>query len=171
MNPLHAMNDTELEVALHQAVALRDAPAAWVHAAVGLWKAPAQGRLGTALRRIQAVLTFDSLGAMPLAAGMRSLGSPSRQLLFSADGLDIDLRIRPDGAAFALSGQVLGNLGAGRVALAPEGAPDAPSHAASLDDLGEFRLPGVPPGRYLLSLQSDEQLVCLPAIDLAPAGS
>jgi hypothetical protein len=128
-----------------------------------------------ALQQIAAVLTFDSWAAPALAAGMRSMRSATRQLLFSASGRDIDLRIDAMGDACSLTGQVLGPDEAGvvRVAFLGHGAgavagnaPLAPDREAVLDSLGEFRVDGLAPGHYRLTLLVGDDEITLPQVQV-----
>ena len=182
-DPLRALSDDELLARLPKAAALPDAPAAWTARVVASWQAPqaAQAPLGARIaeaadglrQRVQAWLSFDSWASAPLAAGLRSTGvSTTRQLVFSAEGRDIDLRIAPTGARFSVSGQVLGPDESGSVALAPESlagdaAEDAASaHLATLDALGEFHLADIEPGRYRLALRLPTHDIVLPPFDV-----
>jgi hypothetical protein len=126
----------------------------------------------SALRRLLALLTFDSAGASPLAFGMRSAGGTVRQMLFSAEGHDIDLRIQAAGdaapALWGFSGQVLGPQAQGLVSITD--AQGQAAGASALDDLGEFRLPAVASGQYTLTLSLGEHEIVLPSIDV-PQGA
>ena len=112
------------------------------------------------------MLTFDSWAAPALALGMRSLRAPTRHLLFSSLGRDIDLRIAQVAGAFCLTGQILGPDEAGQIELAP--LPDAApaQHVGALDGLGEFRIDGVARGQYRLCLRLGSDLITLPPIDV-----
>lgn len=150
---------------------LPDAPEALQRSAIGLF--PAAGALGTlkalaqaVVTQISAVLTFDSWAAPALAAGMRSGRSPTRHLLYSAQGRDIDLRIAPEAGAYALAGQILGPDETGRVELADVAAADAPPRVVPLDALGEFRLEGVPRGAYRLTLHLGSDSIVLPPLEM-----
>ena len=92
----------------------------------------------TLLRTLQAALSFDSWAQPSLALGMRSTATELRHLLYSVDGRDIDLRVVPSGAEFAISGQVLGPDEHGVVELAPEGIGGRTPLFAALDALGEI---------------------------------
>jgi hypothetical protein len=169
-DPLTQLSDEELLARLPQAAALPDAPAAWMQRAVAAWQAPLGVRLAGAAQglseRVQAWLRFDSWAGAPLAAGLRSTGtSATRQLIFSAEGRDIDLRIAPsDGELFSVSGQVLGPDERGTVTLAREDG--TVPNEAPLDDFGEFHLAGVEPGRYSLRLLLPAQELQLPVFDV-----
>jgi hypothetical protein len=124
------------------------------------------------LRQLAAVLTFDSWAASPLAAGLRGARQPTRQLLFSAEGRDVDLRISAaeEDNRFVLTGQVFGPDDAGVARLRAQSgdptAPAAPEQLGPLDEMGEFRLPAVAAGRYVLSLQLGDAEIVLPPIEL-----
>ena len=92
------------------------------------------------LRRIMAALTFDS--GSTLALGMRSGASPTRQLMFTAQGVDLDVRIATQGDEATVSGQVLGPDATGMAVL----ANSAMSITVQLNALSEFVLPAVPSG-------------------------
>lgn len=174
--PLTALSDAELLARLPDAAALPDAPADWQRRALAAWRAPTPASLTDAVQalrqRVLAVLSFDSWVVAPLAAGLRLGGaahSTTRQLVFSAEGRDIDLRIAPSGQRFTVSGQVLGPDDHGAVALSPE-QPSASVHEAPLDAFGEFRLADVVPGRYRLSLLLSEHEIELPPFDVGGPG-
>lgn len=172
MTSLADLSDDAFDRRLREAVALPEVPAALTHAAVALWPATAAPGLAGLLRRLQAVLSVDSWAAAPTALGLRGPRSPTRQLLFSAEGCDIDLRISPAGEGFALSGQVLGPYESGTVALhqvpaTSDLAVPGPRHT-TLDMLGEFHLASVAGGRYQLSLQLGGDEIVLPPIEVGP---
>lgn len=182
---------------------LPDAPASWVAAAIAQWPAasvpasvvrpaPLDAWLA-GLRRVLATLRFDSAAQPALALGMRGGRAATRQLLFSAEGYDLDLRLTPDatGPSWQLDGQVLGPEGPMRVALtttggavpgdptgpagsarpsAPPTSADAPTApqglATEVDELGEFHFQGLEGGRWRLQLQLPQLLVDLPPIEL-----
>jgi anti-sigma factor RsiW len=98
-------------------------------------------------QRIVAVLRFDSAQA-PLPVGRRSGSSTERQLLFTAETLDLEVRITQSGSLWEVSGQVLNADARGLAELqGPVG-----EMRATLDEVGEFLLMPVPPGRYALIL-------------------
>jgi hypothetical protein len=115
------------------------------------------------LRRIVAALTFDSAANLTPAFGMRSVQSAARQLVYSAEGSDVDLRLTPLKDQWVLVGQLLGeNCEPGEVTLEGE----AGSAVASLNELCEFTLPPVPAGKYKLFLRLGSIEVEVPGIDL-----
>ena len=99
------------------------------------------------LRRIVALLTFDSRTAGP-AFGMRSLPAESRQLLYSAEDIDLDLRITMQNDECILAGQVIGEgCAEGHVEISGV----AGRSEATLNDVCEFTLPPIPAGDYSLT--------------------
>ena len=154
----------------HALLELPDAPAALQRAAIGLWPGSTPATTLAAgvqalWTRVTAVLDFDSWAAPALASGMRSLRSPTRQLLYRAGSRDIDLRIAPTERAWALAGQVLGPEAPGRVELTRLDA-GAEARVTPVDELGEFRLEGVARGIYSLTLYAGADEVLLPPFDV-----
>lgn len=160
--------DAELESALRLSRTLTDAPESLIQRALGLWQArtpPRQAEPGAPLaglrRRLSALLDFDS--ATSAAAGLRSGGDGMRQLLFSAEGRDVDLRIAAHGGTRCrISGQILGPDEAG-VALLTCGDFQAET---AWNELSEFSFEDVPPGRCRITLRSTEWELVLPDMDI-----
>lgn len=167
MNTEPDPDDEALVRALRATRVMHDAPEAVLRQALALFEARAPAPAAPAPRsRLLALLAFDSAGASPLAFGKRSGGSAMRQLLFSLDGRDIDLRIAPAAQAgqFELSGQVLGPDAGGTVLLVRGDGSD--EHAAALNGLGEFRLPPVAAGRWHLTLDLGALAIDLPPLEI-----
>lgn len=173
MKPVDRLTDDEFAHLVQRAAALPDAPAALIRAAIDLWPAahaaaaaPAAALKAAAqagLRLVAAVLSFDSWAQPAVARGMRAGPSETRHLLFSAMGRDIDLRISPLADRFALTGQILGPDDAGTVTLCGLDADGGEAQSVALDALGEFRIDGVAPGRYRLTLtMGGDELVLAP---------
>jgi anti-sigma factor RsiW len=99
-------------------------------------------------RHVVAVLRFDSVGLAP-AFGVRSGEPGARQLLYSTDTHDIDLRLESTDQTWFLSGQVLGESTAGGKA---ELIGETGSRQTELNEQSEFILPDVPTGVYNLTL-------------------
>ncbi|MBS1177907.1 MAG: hypothetical protein H6R06_2319 [Proteobacteria bacterium] len=165
--------DEQIEQWLRASRTLEDAPDWLVERVIAqgastLAAAAPQPTLGEALRRVLARLVSDT-GAVPtLALGLRSAGPGTRQLLYAAEGRDIDVRITPAspaGGGWVISGQVLGPAFHGEVRLAGEGIDER----APLDDSAEFRFGPVPAGRWQLMLVGHGLQVELPALDIAAA--
>jgi len=168
--------DEQIEQALRASRTLQDAPEGLIERAIGLWPAAPEApaalppSIGQALRRVLARLVSDSGFAPAPALGLRSGAAGVRQLLFAAEGRDIDLHVAPaaDGAAgWQLSGQVLGPDLHGEVHLTGPG----PEARAALDELAEFRFGPLAPGRWQLSLLAGELQIELPAFELPAAGA
>lgn len=116
------------------------------------------------LKRIVAALSFDSSSNLAPAFGVRSGQSTSRQLLYSAEENDIDLRIMPEQENWIVTGQVLGeDCVGGRIEL--EGRSGELT-AADLNDLCEFILPPVPAGSYRVRLRLGNVEVEIPQLEL-----
>jgi hypothetical protein len=170
-DPDDSAADAEFGQRLRRALrALPDAPALLQRAAIGLWPGPTDavtlaGSVRALWGRVAAVLAFDSWAAPALATGMRSLRSPTRQLLYRAGSRDIDLRIAPADRAWSLAGQVLGSDEPGRVELTRLDA-GAEARGTPLDAVGEFRLDGVASGIYSLTLYTGADEVLLPPFDV-----
>jgi hypothetical protein len=172
MKPLQNLSDDEFSNRLRQAlVVLPDAPAAWQAAATKLWpttssaetlKALVQG----VLNHLTAVLTFDSWAMPALAHGMRSVSSPTRHLLYSSEGRDIDLRISPDYENFSLTGQILGPDEAGTIEFSSVGNTSGVSYVSSLDALGEFRIDGLGRGIYTMTLHVGKDQIVIPDVEV-----
>ena len=183
--PPERWSDDELLGELRLAIAaLPDVPATLQRAALQLWPVAAAkpgaglvaqaGALLAQARHLVAVLAFDSWAQPMLAHGMRSVRAPTRHLLFSAEGRDVDLRVIPNAASYSIAGQVLGPDDAGSIELVAElGADLAVERAhsgtaltAQLDALGEFRIDSVPPGRYVMTLRLAAGDIVLPAVNV-----
>jgi hypothetical protein len=114
------------------------------------------------LRRIIAILTFDSRLAGP-AFGIRSLRSTSRQLLYSAQETDLDLRITVQNDECIVAGQVIRD---GCVSGMVEISGDAGSAAANLNEVCEFTLPAIPLGNYSLRVKMPDVQIEIPELEL-----
>ncbi len=133
-------DDESLAAALRATRMLVDAPEPLVRRALDLG-CPAspvrQPAPGSTWRQLVATLRFDSASLGLLASGRRGAATrghlASRQLLYSVDGRDIDLRLAPldGGTRWVLSGQVLGPELAGRAELHEE-ATGGPAGSAAV---------------------------------------
>jgi hypothetical protein len=114
------------------------------------------------VRRVVASLAFDSLITAP-AFGLRSQTSGGRQLIYSTESADIEVRVSPENE---LAGQILGSLTCenGDVNLESESF----SASAKLNDLCEFSFGFVPAGTYKISVHLPDLLVETPQIELGP---
>ena len=168
--------DAALARTLQRSRVLEDAPEALIQRAIDLFKpraratAPAASAAAPAgLRRLLAVLAVDSAALAPQGQGLRAGparpgGRVPRQLLYTIDGRDVDVRLEPTaGGQWLLSGQVLGPDRRGRVLL----RGDATVHESAWDELAEFRFDPVPPGRWVLEVEGEDWAAELPALELA----
>lgn len=127
-----------------------DVPPAALARAMGIFRSRATPTppLSGLHRRILAVLRFDSKGLAP-AFGVRSGAPGPRQLLYSAEAYDLDLRIEVSDQEWIVSGQVLGeSVSGGRVVL----QGDVGTKQATLNEQSEFALPPAQAGNYKLIL-------------------
>ena len=114
------------------------------------------------IRRVIAVLTFDSRKAGS-TFGLRSIRTASRQLLYSAQETDVDLRISVHNEECVLSGQII-REGCQEGVVEISGASG--SAAASLNELCEFTLPPIPIGNYSLKVKMPDVEIEIPELDL-----
>ncbi|HEY0431528.1 MAG TPA: hypothetical protein VGC61_06905 [Pyrinomonadaceae bacterium] len=116
------------------------------------------------LRRLVAALSFDSSSNLAPAFGVRAGQATSRQLLYSAEENDIDIRITPEGETWIVAGQVLGeDCSGGRIEI--EGAGELAT--AELNDLCEFTLPPLPAGSYAVRLRLGSADIEIPKLELS----
>jgi len=100
---------------------------------------------------------------MAPAFGVRSGQAASRQLVYSAEDHDIDLRLAFDNEMWVVSGQVLReDCGEGRVEIDGPGGV----RSAGLNETCEFVLPAVSPGNYVLRVSMPDVLVEIPQLEL-----
>jgi hypothetical protein len=173
-------DDERLAQALRDSRGLEDAPEPWVLRAIDLFntqprRAPRAARAG--LPRLLAALRFDSLGASPLAFGRRSTATEQRQLLYTLEACDVDLRVAAAEGhddRFVVSGQLLGPDSQGVVfaqaagAVAGAAADQAHLASAALNEFGEFRLPPLGVGEWRLTLELADKTIELPLLVLPP---
>lgn len=175
--PTPSLNDASLEQALRDSRALQDAPELLIQRAIDLWQhrpmarpaAPAPAAV--LLQRVLAALRFDSRATSAVAMGLRSTALlETQQLLFSAAGHDIDLRLTPkttaDGLrAWEVRGQVFGPSPAGTVEL----VCGEVSVFQAWDDLGEFCFDAVGTGQWRAVLRGAEVEIETPPFELGDA--
>ncbi|MFP5397130.1 MAG: hypothetical protein ACLGIT_02290 [Gammaproteobacteria bacterium] len=164
--------DRALEQALRRSREFEDAPEALIQRAIDIFQPRAAVRAPAApelLRRVVATLGFDSAAGAPQALGLRAAGGAgagggARQLLYTAEERDIDLRVVPaaDGRHWQISGQVLGPETAGRAELR---CADRVAEVA-WNELAEFRFDAVPAGRCTLTLRAADWELALPPLEL-----
>jgi hypothetical protein len=116
------------------------------------------------LSRIVAALTFDSLTAAP-AYGLRSQPGVGRQLVYSTETIDIDVRVSAENDEWQIAGQVPGSLcTSGEVTL----ESDSFSVSTKLTGLCEFSFSSVPEGTYKLSVQLPDVTIETPPLEIGP---
>jgi len=114
------------------------------------------------LPRIVATLVFDSRSASP-AFGMRSLRTTSRQMLFSAQDTDVDLRVAVQNDECTVTGQIIRD-GCASGVVEISGATG--SAETTLNELCEFALPTVPVGNYSLRIRMADVEIEIPELEL-----
>ena len=139
-----------------------EAPRDVVADVVNLFRKQAEARPPSMARRLMAALSFDSFTTTP-AFGMRSGRAASRQLVYSVEGNDIDLRVTGEEDQWIISGQVLReNCAAARVEV--DGASGSAS--TTLNDNCEFTLPPLPGGEYSLRILISDLEIEIPRLIL-----
>lgn len=165
--PLDGLPDAPLERLLRGSRGLEEAPEHLIQRAIGLWQPRAMARPAApagALRRLAAALSFDSGAVAPAAFGLRSGALATRQLLFTAEGHDVDLRLEPmPGGLWRISGQVLGPDRLGSAVLLPAGAP---AQQVAWSPLAEFSFDPVAAGACQLLLRSEAWEIDIPDVPL-----
>jgi hypothetical protein len=149
-------------IGLMRADTLENPPTALVESARNIFPSRKKSRepAPSFVRRVVASLSFDSLTAGP-AFGLRSQSS-GRQLIYSTETADIELRVSPENE---VAGQILGaTCEHGEVNLAGESF----SASATLNELCEFSFGSVPAGIYKISVQLPGELVDIPQLELGP---
>lgn len=139
-----------------------DVPGEVVSAAIDIFSRQLQPTTPSSLRRIVATLIFDSLGSTP-AFGMRSGQTSSRQLLYSAEGSDLDLRITVQNDQCVVAGQVLRDGCKGGLV---EIVGAIGSAETSLNELCEFTFPALPLGNYKLRVKMEDVEIEVPELEL-----
>lgn len=169
MNDAPIPDDELLQRRLRDSRQLEDAPEHLIQRAIDLWQPRAAAATESgALRRWIATLRFDSAASDHLALGLRTGGaSTTRQMLFSAEGRDIDLRLEPlADRRWRISGQVLGPDAAG---IAELRCGDAAPQQVAWNELCEFEFEPVATGICALTLRADGWEIGFPSFDLARA--
>jgi len=120
------------------------APVELVNYAKNLFRGQRGAPKPSLVERVLAVLAFDSLTVAP-GFGLRSGLAAGRQLIYSTEMADIDLRVSPQSGEWEIAGQILGSSHSeGKVNL----ESDAFSASANLNELSEFSFRSVPRGTY-----------------------
>ncbi|HKG58700.1 MAG TPA: hypothetical protein VKB05_02895 [Pyrinomonadaceae bacterium] len=139
-----------------------DAPAELIQQAKSIFREKVVTHGPSLLQLIVASLTFDSLTNAP-AFGLRSQTTAGRQLIYSTETADIDVRVSPENDQWQIAGQLLGaDCPGGDVDL----VGDDFSASAELNELCEFSFGSVPAGAYKISLRLPDQLIETPRLEL-----
>ena len=162
--------DEALSRELRASRQLFEAPEAVIQRAIHVFaaQAPAPAPAPRLLQRLLATLTFDSASLTPLGAGLRSESAATRQLLFSAEGRDVDLRVAAadDGQHFIVSGQVLGPDETGVAVLKCSDG----EFSAAWNELSEFQFVPVGLGPCRVTLRAEGWEIELPPLQLGNVG-
>lgn len=130
-----------------------DAPADALRYARNLMRSRLSEERPTLLRRVLAVLQAE-IQIGDVAFGERSAGeAKARQILFQTEDHAIDLRIKPDGDAFVIHGQILGDGFDNGSAVLSDGSQE---NTFEIDRNSEFRSGKIAPGEYSLTLKGSE---------------
>jgi anti-sigma factor RsiW len=114
-------------------------------------------------QRLIARLQGDSAQAS-FAFGMRSGTGSERTLSYVAEDWDIALQLTPWAGQWQVRGQMLGPEVAGTITLESEADP----LVAPVNELGEFALPPVEPGRYRLHIRTETREILVESLELEP---
>ena len=154
--------------ALRQAIGLmriddvENAPASLIRSAKAMFRNRGANREPSRLARVLAALTFDSLTTKP-AFGLRSGATAGRQLVYSTEMADIDLRVSAQSGEWEIAGQILGSSESrGNVNL----VSDTFSASADLNELAEFGFQSVPSGIYTMFVHLPELEIEIPPLQL-----
>jgi len=154
---------TQLET-LRQTITLMrtdaNAPAHLIAETKGLFRRQGIREQASLLSRVITTLTFDSFTSAP-AFGLRSASSTGRQLIYSSDRVDIDLRVAQEGEGWTVAGQILGADCAG-VDVKLES--DSFSTSADVSELCEFAFRPVPDGVYKIVVELEDAIVETPRL-------
>jgi len=138
-------------------------PAEIVQWGLNLFQPLLQPSIGGSLRKMIAALVFDTFD-QPLQAGVRRVGAPSRQLLFRAGDVDVDVKIESMEAndRITLVGQVLSTTAkffdSTPVKLESHGVV---RYRTMTNLVGEFSFDEVPKDTYHLSVDLPEGQITL----------
>jgi hypothetical protein len=150
-------------IALMRSDTAEDAPVELV-ATVKNYPRTVVTRQPSLVHRIVASLTFDSLTTAP-AFGLRSQTAAGRQLIYSTETADIDVRVTTENEEWQIAGQVLGaECATGDVDL----QGDSFSASAKLNELCEFSFGSVPAGTYKISVRLPDVVIETPRLELGP---
>ncbi|TAK27594.1 MAG: hypothetical protein EPO21_23795 [Chloroflexota bacterium] len=147
-------------------------PPIWVtRRAIRLFRERGPRPRPTLLQRVAAALVFDNTWQPQLAGIRGSTLTSTRQMLFSADDIDVDVRVDgTDGQCeVMLVGQVLPNVDDGRDLSGVEihllqGRREL-FHRVT-DRLGEFTIGRLPHGKYRLLIRLSDREITIPGFEI-----
>ena len=120
-------------------------------------------------KEIVANLVYDSFNE-PLPSGVRQRDLPTRQTLYQADGLQLDLKIQLADEKGMIIGQVLAEerrneppMGL-RIDLSQKGEN---VRSSETNEWGEFIFEGPPQGNYEIQISFPDKLVKLPPLTVS----
>lgn len=167
MKPVPPMSDEELIELGRASRRMENAPQAPLEQAFAIWR-PRPATPGL-MQRLVARLRFDDATAA-MAPALRSAKPRVRQMIFSVDNVDIDLRIESAAVlgpgTWIVRGQVLGMPTSSSVVLR---SGDQVSQT-SCDEFGAFHFDGVATGLHQLWIEAADLSVELPSFDVGPEG-
>jgi hypothetical protein len=156
---LRAIRET---IGLMRSDDVENTPANLVKYAKEFFRSRNLAREPSLVSRVVASLTFDSLTMKP-AFGLRSGTSAGRQLIYSTEMADLDLRVSPQSGEWEIAGQILGSSqSGGKVNL----ESDSFSASADLNELAEFGFQSVPSGIYKMFVHLPELEIEIPPLQL-----
>jgi hypothetical protein len=139
-----------------------DTPVRLVQNARNVFRSRVASGVPSFVKRVVAALDFDSLTMAP-AFGLRSQAGGDRQLIYSTETADIEVRVSPENE---VEGQILGATNCENRDVNLEGASFSAS--AKLNELCEFSFGFVPAGTYKLTVHLPDLLVETPQLELGP---
>ena len=151
--------------------AVNEPPSETVQWGINLFQPVMQPAAGGKIRKIIAMLVFDTFD-QPAMAGIRRVGAPPRQLLFRAGDVDVDVKIESMEAndRITLVGQVLSNdskfFDNTPVKLESHGIV---RYKTRTNLVGEFSFDEVPKDTYHLSVDLPEGQITLFCVHRANA--
>lgn len=142
----------------------QDAPRDLLAFAKGIFNRSTATGEPSLLRRIVAALIFDSSANLTPAFGVRASQSTARQLLYSAEERDIDIRVTAEADKWIVAGQLLGgDCTEGRIEISGQSA----SAMVALNEMCEFSFPPLPSGNYSLRLRLPETELEISSFELS----
>ncbi len=116
--------------------------------------------------RVVAALRFDS--RLQLSSAATRGATRTRQMLFTAEQVDIDLQIKPGRADNDLLGQMLSTQHAGEAVpafVSLQNNTGTLLRATETDSLGQFAFRQIPPGSYDLIFDLENQEVAITGLE------